>query len=354
MLATPAHLWKVLIMSKDYLLAGGWNIDNVVSGKGKISLQQAGGNALYSSMAVAIWSNKVGAVGNIPENFPQKWLNKLNNNGIDTTGVIRQKDKVEYEEWFIYNNKGDRKDQIFIKNDDLPTYIKNNKKITDQQREELINLSQKKVAQGLTFAAFREKYPNDKNQIPNDYFPVEACHLSPSSFKVHLNLAEFLNEHCKIITLDPALYVKEVPEEKLKNLLQYIDVFLPSKKELKALYPNKDIKEAVKKIAMITDLSAVVVKLGSEGSIVFDNKEDEFYHVKAIDLEVIRDLNGAGDVFCGSFLVNYNRYNNLLKAAVYGNATAAVRIEMDNPFQLLEVNPDVIEEKINHIEIERI
>jgi len=327
------------------MTAGGWNIDNIVNAEGELKLQQVGGNGFYSSLAVANWVGKVYTVGNIPANYPDCWLRKLNKIGVDTRGVKRKKENVNYQEWFFYRENGSREEFLFMKKESLPEIFKEKNYVNEKEKNLLIKKTSKNVSEALTFSSFRTKHPIKTDQIDNEVFPLQGCHIAPNSFQVQLNLCRYLHKRTKIITLDPGLYEKGVKEEDIREIFNYVDIFLPSEKELRSMYPNKKITEAIKRIPK-GNLKAVVLKLGSQGCLVYNVRDNKFYKIEALQVEKISDLTGAGDVFCGGYLVGFYETENPIKAALYGTVTAAKRIERNFPFDFAEINRNYLEKNL--------
>ena len=70
----------------------------------------------------------------------------------------------------------------------------------------------------------------------------------------------------------------------------------------------------------------VVLKLGSKGSLVYQQKADRFTHIPAAPARVL-DVTGAGDAFCGAFAVGLSETGNPVTAAQWGAVAASFVIE---------------------------
>ncbi len=70
----------------------------------------------------------------------------------------------------------------------------------------------------------------------------------------------------------------------------------------------------------------VVLRLGSEGSLVAQSGSTQAVHIPAIPTQVV-DTVGAGNAFCGAFLVSWDQTHDLARAAASGAAAASFLVE---------------------------
>ena len=109
----------------------------------------------------------------------------------------------------------------------------------------------------------------------------------------------------------------------LDELMDFSDVFLPSREEVAALWLVDDIDRWV--LAQAQRGRKVVVKCGAEGAIgVSDN--GELIRMEAAPAEVV-DSTGAGDTFCGAFTSTLKSDGDMRSAMAWGAAAASVVIE---------------------------
>ena len=129
----------------------------------------------------------------------------------------------------------------------------------------------------------------------------------------------------RLITVDSPWYdEREVASESHLGLLAAVDVVLPSEDDLALFRPGMALIEATR--TLIDDgARAVVVKLGAAGSLVVDG-DGEMTHVPAYPAAVV-DPTGAGDAFCGGFLVGLRETGDLVRAALYGTVSASFVVE---------------------------
>lgn len=324
-------------MGVSFVTIGNFNIDNVISADGIVKLGQIGGNAVYSAIGTHIWSKDVGIFSLIPSNYPEDWLAELEHAGIDVRGVCRVNPPVDLEEWFFYQPDGSRIDHIYAPFRNF-LYLNDTKK--NLQKTEVASLlatiQDYPHEDKISFGKFRQINPLSTDAIPEAYWTIHGCHLAPNSFETHLALARAFHDRGVMVSVDPSVYKPNLSEDKLAELLSVIDIFLPSKKELAALFPGKDPERALLDMADMGP-TAIGVKLGEEGSLIWDNTRKKLHHIPAFPSQVV-DLTGAGDAFCGGFLVGMVETHDPKIAAAYGSISASLVIEKTDIRMALRFN----------------
>ncbi len=104
------------------------------------------------------------------------------------------------------------------------------------------------------------------------------------------------------------------------DVLPFVDVFFPNRQELIHLTGQVNIKEAI--TALGKAVHTVVVKMGNEGSISFDNGKD--LKIPAFRNERVVDAIGAGDSFNAGFVFKYIQGATLEECQRFGNLCGAI------------------------------
>lgn len=324
-------------MGISFLTVGNFNIDNTVSSDGVLSLSKLGGNAVYSAIGAHIWSGDVGILSVIPENFPQEWLDELERAGIDVSGIRKAPPPVDLEEWFFYQPDGSRRDHIYAPSHLFAHYQDREDRLHPTEVEQMYCMvANYPQENGISFGEFRRRNPIQVADIPQAWRAIHGCHIAPNSFAIHKVLSRAFKDLGIFVSLDPGVYVSDINQDELASLLSAIDVFLPSYKEAKGLFPNKEPEEAILAMAEMGP-RAIVVKIGSEGSLVWGKGGNEVTHVPAIPSKVV-DLTGAGDAYCGGFLVGMVETSDVLTAARYGSVASSLVIEKESMVKALRFN----------------
>jgi len=139
------------------------------------------------------------------------------------------------------------------------------------------------------------------------------------------------------VVLNPGMLIIEQGLEKIKPLLNFIDVFIFSFKEFTSLLSIEDsdltleeLKEKLKDLFSL-GIRVIVVTMGSRGSSLFVSDNDENILVPSSKVEVI-DTTGAGDAFSAGFLYSFSKtlsynINDLKEHLNVGNLVASKCIQ---------------------------
>lgn len=318
----------------DIVCIGALTIDYHINIAGEIGLGNAGGGALYSAFGANIWNKKAGIVSKIGPCYPAKWLNEIAKSGISIKG-INYFDNAPVERVFgRYYEDGER--EPFAPQEFLN---ENNYKISERFKE--IIKPSKNIAEQVS--------PLPEN-LPESYRNSKSFHLAPMPLEFHLEWAKKIssfNKEC-LITVDPGPhYLNQVDLEKIKSLLIYTDVFLPSKKEIDSFLTEK---KTVKKVEILlkNGLKNLIIKAGKEGAFIysqFGKANVSIYPTEA------QDLTGAGDSFCGGLLAGEIVENNLFKGAKYGSVSASFAIENFGALHLAEIKRKDAENRLINVDL---
>lgn len=114
------------------------------------------------------------------------------------------------------------------------------------------------------------------------------------------------------------------PQEKweldYKNILPYVDVFLPNEKELLNITGKKTIETAIDEIKNAAN--AIIIKLGNKGS--FSVYKEKNLFKPAFSNEKVVDAIGAGDSFNAGFIYKFIQDAPIEACQVFGNLIGAV------------------------------
>jgi len=144
--------------------------------------------------------------------------------------------------------------------------------------------------------------------------------LQPGINNDTAKLFEMAKELGLTTSLDPQWDPAERWDMDLKNLLPYVDVFLPNITELLNLTRENKVEDAINNIRNYAN--TVVVKNGNKGSIVF-NKDESISREAFLNTNVV-DAIGAGDSFNAGFINKYINGSTLEDCQIFGNLIGAV------------------------------
>ncbi|MCL5428654.1 MAG: carbohydrate kinase family protein [Chloroflexi bacterium] len=276
-------------MKIDFFTIGCLSLDNIVLEDGRYLQSVMGGNALYSAIGCKLWNVNVGMVSYIGrEDYPREKLDELSSAGIDISG-IHVVDNPSEKFWILYEKTGRQT---------LPT---------------------------LDYVG-QEKMTPDGKDIPETYLNAQVAHISARPYQNQQALKNFLNRRKISVSLDTGeMHGLGIEGYREKGALNGISYFFPSSNEVKAIFGDSD-EAAIRQLCTEAGVTILVIKKGAEGSLVCDLKLQRAWQVPAYRVNVV-DPTGAGDAFCGGFIVGYKLDNDPRLAAAYGTVSASFVVE---------------------------
>ncbi len=241
--------------------------------------------------------------------------------GLDTGALVKLPDLQDHRTFFAYTPDGKRDDtnpaQHFARiGEPLPKALQTYMHSTPQQDS----------ADEYEPLAIR---PSD---WPSDFNNIAAVHLAPLPLASHLHIPSMLRDKgIQFITVDPGERYM-IPERisSIRALLPQIDVFLPSSMEVRSLLGDEITLTQAAEIFNMWGVPLVVIKIGSKGILLFDSNNGQCFHLPPYhqpDDQRVIDVTGAGDAFCGGFIVGLAKTANPLQAARMGLVSASLVIE---------------------------
>ncbi|RMG94830.1 MAG: carbohydrate kinase family protein [Chloroflexi bacterium] len=308
-----------------YICGGGIRIDYIIRHDGRVHNGIVGGNALYAAVGAALWTQNVAVWGRVGVNYPQQWLNELSKYGLDTSSIIQLDTPQDHRTFYAYLPDGRREDTN-------PAY--HFARIGHPLPEALHGYihstpGQDNPHQYEPLALRPDDWPTHFDPLPQR---PTVVHLSPLALSTHLHLPPFLRQRgVGQITADPGeRYMQPDNIPWLRQFLPHLDAFLPSEQEIRTLFgPKMGVWEAAETLCD-WGVPLVVIKLGAKGVIMLEGKNGRRTELPAIyqanDPRVV-DVTGAGDAFCGGFMVGLAQTGSPRQAAQMGLQSAARVLE---------------------------
>jgi ribokinase len=185
-------------------------------------------------------------------------------------------------------------------------------------------------------------------EVPVEYCAARGVHLAPYDFVVHRTLPAWLRDRgVRYVTADPSIrYMQPEFAADVHAIVGTLDAFLPSELEVRAYFSTSvpDLWGAAEAFGAM-GTSCVVLKLGARGQYVYETAGGRKWHVPAYPASVV-DVTGAGDAFCGGFLIGLSQTADPLEAALRGNVSASLVIEGIGALYALECPPQEAERRL--------
>jgi sugar/nucleoside kinase (ribokinase family) len=157
-----------------------------------------------------------------------------------------------------------------------------------------------------------------------DYL-ADSRHFHLSSYYLQKGLQPRVGELLKRLKsagLTISLDTNDDPDDQwqggLREVLPYVDIFLPNEREARKAGGSEDLETAVRNLADLVPL--LVVKLGREGAMAVRGKERFVSPAQNVDAV---DPVGAGDSFDAGFLNQYLQGADLPQSLAGGNIAGA-------------------------------
>lgn len=310
-------------MSDVLAIVGALSIDSVLTQDGRYLVGKVGGNAVWSSLGATISGNAPRILSMVGANYPAHVLETLSSVGIDTSAVVQLEREHPVRVTFAHLPDGGRIQ---------PVPAEMIAGLPAEAQAEFVDTTK-------TPEILRLGSP-EGHDIPEEWLDeVDFWHLPLLPLVRHRSVVERLaHARGKLHTDCPARSdLIGDPFRRLAPTLPSITVFLPSTSDFDVIAPDQSTSDSVAEL-QAAGSRALIVKAGGSGSFVIDG--DSIWHVPAFsDLPV--DPTGAGDTFCGGFLVGMAATGDLVEAAALGAAAASFALATENPLTLIDVDPDL-------------
>lgn len=311
-----------------YAFVGGLREDYCITHDGQAHLVRIGGNAAYAAVGARLWNAEVGIISRVGINYPSDWLQKLEKAGICVEGVRVLPEAHDTRTFYAYlspDERVDRNPAVHFQRVGLPLpkELMGYRTSTEGQdkRDELGPLAVR---------------PTD---IPAEMGEIKAAHFSPADYLTHSSVPFHLKGFgVSSITLDPSQrYMQPSFLPDLPGIIRGLDAFLPSEAEARSLFPLTSMEPwEFAEVFSTMGCDFVIIKCGARGQFVWDGLSKRHYLVPAYPAKV-KDVTGAGDAFCGGFLVGFHATGDVVEASLRGSVSASFAVEGSDALYPLEV-----------------
>lgn len=323
-------------MSK-YLFIGGLREDYFITHEGQVHLGVLGGNAVFAAVGARLWSDSVGIISRVGSNYSEDWVSDIERSGIGTDGIRILPQDFDTRTFYAYLSEEDRVDTNpaahFLRiGHPLPKFLLNYHSSTENQDD-------RKQFTPLTIR------PED---LPENLDRLQAVHMAPAHYVSHSLIPQYIKKRANpLITLDPsAQYMVPDFQNDLPLLVHGLDAFLPSLHEAKTFFNpmNYHIWEMAEAFTAMGCRFAII-KCGARGQYIWDKDAKRRWHIPAYPARM-KDVTGAGDSFCGGFLIGLELTHDPVEAALRGSVSASMTIEGIGPLYPLEALPVLAEARL--------
>lgn len=330
-----------------YLFIGGLREDYCITPDQRVISGELGGNAVYSAVGARLWSEAVGIVSRIGSNYPRSWLDRLESSGIDTGWVNILDEPQQSITFYAYLSLEERVDT---------NPLLHFSRIGQPMPKELIGYTTSTPGQGSKTEFYPLSVrPSDLEDLSHG---LEGGHLAPAEFLTHSSLPLVVrSKGVSVLTIDPSLrYMNPDFRYDLPKLIQGVDAFMPSEMEARSFFAanRPDIWQMAESFGEM-GCRYVIIKLGARGQALLDAASGRRWRIPAYPANV-RDVTGAGDSFCGGFLVGLAETGDPVEASLRGSVSASLTVEGTGALYALGCMPGLAHSRLEALRsgVERI
>ncbi len=270
------------------LVVGSLGLDDVATPFDKVT-NALGGSATYISLSASYFSGPVYLVGVVGEDFPQRYIDLLEEHNVDVDGlqIIKGGKTFRWSGKYHYD----------------------------------LNVRDTLLTELNVFQDFNPI-------IPEKYSKSKFVCLGNIDPTLQLKVLEQL-ENPHFVVCDTMNYWIEGKVDDLLKVLKKANVLIINDSEARLLANEPNLIKASKKIREMGP-EILIIKKGEHGALLF--ADDIIFSAPAYPMEMIYDPTGAGDSFAGGFIGYLHKTQdlspeNMKCAVIYGSAMASFCVE---------------------------
>ncbi len=274
----------------DFVTFSGLIVDDIVLPDGCTHFNTLGGSGTHALVGMRVWSERLGYFAAVGPDFDPAHRSQLEAMGIDLRGLIERAGSRTPRAWQLME--------------------------VDDRRIEVFRTS---------LDAF---YRNDPvlEELPPEYCQAKGFHLNRGKPAATLELATRLRAINPEVTLvwEPTPLNVAATEEEFRSILPLVDLVSPDLGEAREMTGQSDPEEMIG-VLLERGARMVALRMGARGSLVATSAGG-WFTVPAAPANVV-DTTGAGDAYCGGFLVALGQGDDAATAAARASVSASFAIE---------------------------
>ena len=267
-------------------------IDDIVLWDGRTFMGTLGGAGTHALIGMRIWSDRLGYVATVGPDFEPAQRAQLEKLDIDLRGVIEHAAYQTTRAWQLFE--------------------------PDERRIEILRTD---------LDAFFEFTPYFED-MPADYRQARGVHVQWGRTFEELNgLLDQLREANPAVCIvwEPALEHLSGGEAEFGPLLRRLDLLSPDLEQAQSMTGHTDPADTAQTL-LEWGAPCVAIRMGAKGSLVYAAK-GQAWQIPAVPPAQLIDVTGAGNAYCGGFLVGLGDGFDTLEAALRGAVSASFAIE---------------------------
>ncbi len=270
-----------------YLCVGGIIVDDIVLPNGETHMEVLGGGVSHAAAGMAVWDVRPGIFATVGYDLPARARQRLERD-FDTQG-LRPLDLPQARAWQLFEWDG-RRTEIF--------------------RVELMR-------------PFLDM--PGPSRLPASYHHAKGIYLLQDGERIPPWRQAF--PQAVLLWEPPQAYMRAENADTFRATLPLVDIVSPNALEARQVYGLDDAEALVQ--AMLADGAHVVaLRRGAEGSLLGMEGLEGTIPVPPVPVPEVVDQTGAGNTYCGAFLVGWCETHTLQRAGCYGAVAASFALEV--------------------------
>lgn len=268
-----------------------------------------GGSGTFVGLAASQFGVETGVVSVVGGDFPQSYLDMMNDKGINTDGIEIVKEGKTFFWSGKYHNDMNSRDTL--------------------------------VTELNVLEHFQPVVPESFKDAPI----VMLGNLHPLT---QASVLDQMNERPKLVVLDTMNFWMDIALNDLHEVLKRVDVITINDEEARQLSGEYSLVNAAKKIHEMGP-KFVVIKKGEHGALLFN--EGNMFFAPALPLAEVFDPTGAGDTFAGGFCGYLAKtedisFENMKSAIIFGSNLASFCVEKFGTQRMEELTSEEMQRRL--------
>ncbi len=268
-----------------------------------------GGAGTYIGLSASNFGVKSGIVSVVGGDFPQEYLDMLNDRNIDTSGIEIVKDGKTFFWSGKYHNDMNSRDTL----------------VTE------LNVLE-----------------NFQPVVPEEFKDSKIVMLGNLHPAIQMSVIKQMTKKPALIVLDTMDFWMNIALDDLKAVMKEIDVITINDEEARQLSGEYSLVKAAEVIHEMGP-KFVVIKKGEHGALLFS--EGHMFYAPALPLASVFDPTGAGDTFAGGFTGYLAKtenlsFDNMKNAVIYGSNLASFCVERFGTERMIDLTQQEIKDRL--------
>jgi sugar/nucleoside kinase (ribokinase family) len=270
-----------------FIAIGSIIIDDIVLPSGRTFMATLGGGMTHAAMGMRVWTDQVRPIATVGEDFPaDQWAQMA---GLFDMGGILHRNWMTTRAWQLFEENGHRT-EVF------------------------------RTPMDLFFAANPRA-----DEMALDLLHAEGVYLQGGTAdEVYSWIGRLRQAGSRFILWEPWERFT-IPENwaAFQEIAKLTDAVSPNLEEARTLTGKNEPLDLVQCLAESAPL--VALRMGAQGSLV-TQKGGAVYQVSTVQVPEIVDVTGAGNAYCGGFIVGWATTGDLAESARYAAVSASMAL----------------------------